>query len=89
MTPRGNTHAPRGYTGLTPLEAAIMAEWDGTPLGMKAIARKLGIPPRRVEATISTYDGRADHALFCRQTRAASEALASAIARHHPERIAA
>jgi len=77
-----------GHSGLTALEAAIMAEWDGG-LSVKRIALKLGCPPRRVESTISNYDGKADHAFSVRAARSGSEQLLAAIARHHPERIAA
>jgi len=79
---------PHGHSGLTALETAIMAEWDGG-LSVKRIALKLRCPPRRVESTISNYDGKADHAFACRAARAGSEQLLAAIARHHPERIAA
>ncbi|MGN6596103.1 hypothetical protein [Sphingopyxis terrae] len=79
---------PHGYTGMTALERAIMAEWDAG-LSYKRIALKLNCPPRRVETTISNYDGKADHAFACRAAKQGSEQLLAAIALHHPERIAA
>ena len=79
---------PHGHGGLTALEAAIMAEWDGG-LSVKRIALKLRCPPRRVESTISNYDGKADHAFAARAAKQGSAQLLAAIARHHPERIAA
>lgn len=88
MSAHGIELEPHGHSGLNTLEAAIMAEWDGG-LSVKRIALKLRCPPRRVESTISNYDGKADHAFACRAARAGSEQLLAAIARHHPERIAA
>lgn len=86
--PRGLTDTPRGFSGMTALERAIMAEWDAG-LSYRRIALKLGCPPRRVEATITNYDGKADHAFACRDAKQGSAQLLAAIARHHPERIAA
>lgn len=88
MTPRGNTHSPRTGGGMTALERAIMAEWDDG-LTAKRIAMKLGCPPARVDRTVSTYDGKADHAFAVRDAKQGSAQLLAAIARHHPERIAA
>ena len=79
---------PHGHSGMTALERAIMAEWDAG-LSQKRIALKLGCPPARVDRTVSTYDGKADHAFACRDAKQGSEQLLAAIARHHPERIAA
>ncbi|QUM73320.1 hypothetical protein [Sphingopyxis granuli] len=79
---------PHGHGGLTALEVAILAEWDGG-LSVKRIALKLNCPPRRVESTISNYDGKADHAFAVRDAKQGSAQLLAAIARHHPERIAA
>lgn len=79
---------PHGFGGLTALERAILDEWDAG-LSIKRIALKLGCPPRRVETAISNYDGKADHAFACRDAKQGSEQLLAAIARHHPERIAA
>jgi hypothetical protein len=86
MNPRGNTHAPRGFGGLTPQEAAIMAQWDAGR-SMQAIARSLALSPRRVEATVSCYDGKADHAQFRRETQEGSATLLAAIAHHFPQRL--
>ncbi len=80
---------PHGHSGLTPLELAIMELWDAGGLSQKRIAMKLGCPPARVDRTVSTYDGKADHAFAVRDARNGSEQLLAAIARHHPERIAA
>lgn len=88
MTPRGNTHSPRAGGGMTALERAIMAEWDDG-LTVKRIAMKLGCPPARVDRTVSTYDGKADHAFAVRAAIQGSAQLLAAIARHHPERVAA
>lgn len=79
---------PHGHGGMTALEKAILAEWDAG-LSIKRIAMKLGCPPRRVESTISNYDGKADHAFAVRAAKQGSDQLLAAIARHHPERIAA
>lgn len=77
-----------GHSGMTPLERAIMAEWD-SGLSIKRIALKLRCPPTRVDRTISTYDGKGDHAFHCRAARDGSAQLLAAIERHFPERIAA
>jgi DNA-binding CsgD family transcriptional regulator len=90
QTREGGKHQSRraAHSGMTPHEAQIMAHWDaGRP--MRAIAAALGLKPRRIEATVSCYDGKADFAEFRRETKNGSAQLLAAIARHHPERIAA
>lgn len=77
------------HSGLTPHEQAIMSEWDGGRLGMTAIARKLGLGVRRVEATISCYDGHADHRMYRQDCERGSANLLAAIGQHHPQRIRA
>ena len=79
---------PHGFGGMTALERDILALWDAG-LSCRRIALQLRCPPRRVEVTVSNYDGKADHAFAIRAATRGSEALLAAIARHHPERIAA
>lgn len=87
----GRKHENRreAHCGLTPQEAAIMELWDESELTQQQIARRLGLPPKRVQTTINTYDGRADQAKFERDTAKGSAALLAAITQHFQQRIAA
>lgn len=86
---RGLTNAPHGHSGLTPKEAAVMAEWDRGGQSIRQIARKLGFDRDQVNRIVTYYDGTADYPKFCRATATASDQLAQAIARSHPERAMA
>jgi hypothetical protein len=80
--------APRGHSGLTPLERTIM---DAVDDGMKIrdIAALVGRQPRAVAKIISTYDGRGDDARARRAAQTGSAMLAAAISHHFPQRTAA
>jgi DNA-binding MarR family transcriptional regulator len=91
QTREGKQHENRreAHSGLTPAEIAVMDLWDTADLGTAAIAHQLGRPRKTIDRIVTTYDGRADHAEFCRTARDSSAQLLAAIARHFPERIAA
>ena len=89
VPPKGLAYAPHGYSGLTPKEATVMAEWDRGGQSIRDIARKLGYPRDQVNRIVTYYDGVAEYPKFCRATTAASDALAAAIGRAFPERASA
>lgn len=90
---RGRKHLDRrvAYCGLTPLEQQVMDLHDqiDPPLKIRDIAAIVGKPELHVRKIIYCYDGTGDQARDARAGAAGSKALLAAIARHHPERLAA
>lgn len=84
--------SPFGFSGMTPLERQVMDLWDAGH-SVKQILAAIGTPDNRprtyVDRIISTYDGKAEYREFRCETRGSSDRLLAAIARHHPERLAA
>lgn len=83
---------PFGYSGMSPLERQVMDLWDAGK-SVKQILAALGTPDNRrrtyVDRIISTFDGKAEYREFRTDTRGSTDRLLAAIARHHPERLAA
>ena len=65
---------------LTTMEAEILSLWDAH-LGTREIARRVGLPHRRVSKILSTYADSGEKRAADRSIIAGSKALAAAINR--------